>query len=324
MLMRSNIIITVSAYTNGGLYMQVEIYADVVFLINFIMDYFIFWIAGKLSRMNASKLRLVLGSAAGSGLYCLIVFVPFLNRFYGILSAIIILIISIMITYNPKKIKQFLSLIIFSNIAAFSIGGISIALFYYTNIGETIGNFISISIENFSFKILIAATAISYIILKFVFKWISKVLIKKQSFYHINITLNNENVNINALVDTGNTLLDPISKSPVIIVEFDKLKKFLPEAMQLIFSDNNENNLSLIFEIVEGSEIANRMRMIPFRSLGTEEGMLIGFKPDRVEIVNAEKENIFLEDVIIGIYNKTLSKNGDYEALLNPAVLSGV
>ena len=42
---------------------------------------------------------------------------------------------------------------------------------------------------------------------------------------------------------------------------------------------------------------------------------LIGFKPDFIEIDN-DNEKKDISDVIIGIYNKALSKNEKYRALL--------
>jgi stage II sporulation protein GA (sporulation sigma-E factor processing peptidase) len=44
--------------------------------------------------------------------------------------------------------------------------------------------------------------------------------------------------------------------------------------------------------------------------------MLIGFKPDYIEVgENTEKKGV--TDVIVGIYNRALSKNNNYNALLS-------
>jgi stage II sporulation protein GA (sporulation sigma-E factor processing peptidase) len=60
-----------------------------------------------------------------------------------------------------------------------------------------------------------------------------------------------------------------------------------------------------------------RLRVIPFEALGTENGMLVGFKPDSVYI-EKDAETKSIKDIIIAIYSKKLSKNGDYKALLHP------
>ena len=63
------------------------------------------------------------------------------------------------------------------------------------------------------------------------------------------------------------------------------------------------------------SEYISKLKLIPFSSLGKQNGMLIGIKPDYIKIKTEEKENK-IENVIIGIYNKSLTKKGEYQALI--------
>lgn len=55
--------------------------------------------------------------------------------------------------------------------------------------------------------------------------------------------------------------------------------------------------------------------MIPYSSLGKQNGMLIGIKADWL-IVKQEDVEQKKENVIIGIYNKSLTKKGEYRALM--------
>ena len=67
-------------------------------------------------------------------------------------------------------------------------------------------------------------------------------------------------------------------------------------------------------ENIEG-EYISKLRLIPFSSLGTPNGMLIGTKVDKIKI-EFEEEEIEATNVIVGIYNKSLTKNGLYNALI--------
>jgi stage II sporulation protein GA (sporulation sigma-E factor processing peptidase) len=60
--------------------------------------------------------------------------------------------------------------------------------------------------------------------------------------------------------------------------------------------------------------------VIPFSSLGTPNGMLLGFKPDQVEILEKDDTIKVLQDVVIGIYNQRLSRDNKYQALLHPDI----
>lgn len=58
-----------------------------------------------------------------------------------------------------------------------------------------------------------------------------------------------------------------------------------------------------------------KLKLIPFSSLGKQNGMLIGIKPEFV-LIKKEEEEFKKENIIIGIYNKSLTKRGEYRALV--------
>ncbi|MBZ4667939.1 MAG: Sporulation factor SpoIIGA, partial [Defluviitaleaceae bacterium] len=64
-----------SSIINGGSItmerpFQIEIYADVVFFLNLVMDYFILWIVSKIIKKKVSFKRLLLGAFLGALFYC--------------------------------------------------------------------------------------------------------------------------------------------------------------------------------------------------------------------------------------------------------------
>ena len=69
-----------------------------------------------------------------------------------------------------------------------------------------------------------------------------------------------------------------------------------------------------------GSQWATRFRLIPFSSIGKSNGILVGFKPDKI-IVKTNEEVFEIKESIVGIYNNILSSEGNYSALLNPDIL---
>ena len=62
-------------------------------------------------------------------------------------------------------------------------------------------------------------------------------------------------------------------------------------------------------------EYISRLKVIPFSSLGKQNGMLLGIKADKV-IIKSDEEEKENDNVIIGIYDKSLTKRGEYRALL--------
>ncbi|MDR1537878.1 MAG: sigma-E processing peptidase SpoIIGA [Clostridiales bacterium] len=311
----------VLAFLSGGEAMQLEVYADVVFFINFAMDCLILWVAGKLSRSRARLWRLLLGSGLMALMYCAMVFVADLHIFYHMASAVLMLMIGVWVAYLPTKAIAFIKLIAMSYAASFFIGGIGTALFYSTQFNNILGSIADVTVNHFSLPILVIASVTFYAVFKIASVWLDSRALKRQLCLSVRIFFGERECEFNALVDTGNSLRDPLSHCPVIVAEFDSVKNFLPDSMKLIFYEKQENDLQHLLAGAEGSTFSGRLRMIPYESLGRKNGLLIGFRPDKVEIDNG-KGVILLQDVVIGIYNFTLSSDGGYQGLLNPEMIA--
>ncbi len=142
---------------------------------------------------------------------------------------------------------------------------------------------------------------------------------KKDMYCNIKIKLNNEEIKTKAMIDSGNMLKEPITGTPVIVVESTLLEGAIPHEIlknleQIIGGDFNK-----IDEEIK-KEYMTKLKLIPYSSLGKQNGMLLGIKPDFIEI---QKEENFekIDNVIIGIYNKSLTKKGEYRALVGIELL---
>ena len=75
-------------------------------------------------------------------------------------------------------------------------------------------------------------------------------------------------------------------------------------------------------ENINLGEYISKIRLIPFTSLGKENGMLTGIRFDMARI---ETDEIIKEknNIIVGIYNKKLTKDNKYNALIGLNLLEG-
>lgn len=122
-------------------------------------------------------------------------------------------------------------------------------------------------------------------------------------------------MHIHAIVDSGNLLKEPITGADVIVVEKNKLE----EVVEKSILDNLQNIISGEYEFLN-EEYISSFRLIPFSSLGKQNGMLLGFKPDYVEIeFDGIKRN--LDNIVIGIYEKEITKNEEYTGLVGLDIL---
>ena len=125
----------------------------------------------------------------------------------------------------------------------------------------------------------------------------------------IKVDINNNQFETNVIIDTGNFLREPITRAPVIVIEKQELSNIIPHYIL-----ENLDNI-VMGQDVELDEYSSRIRIIPFTSLGKENGILLGLKADNV-IVKLEENSIKISNAIIAIYNGILNKTGKYHGLI--------
>lgn len=289
------------------------VYIDVLFAVNMIINYLLLLATARIAKQSTSALRIALGSFAGA-VYAVCMFFPQIKALYTVAAKIAVSFILVAITFTIRKPRTFFKTVFVFYITSFIFGGISLGIFYFTGAGT--GTVISNGIfyYNLPLRMLIISSAIAYGVIRTVWKVYKSD--KMRDYRKVDIYLHGKNVSLNALVDTGNMLSDPLTQTPVVVAEFERLQDILPQDFNTLYEELHDSPESIILSD-SISDMASRLRIIPFSSLGTADGMLLGFKPDAVKIGKQ-----VTEDIIIGIYGNHLSKNKDYDALLNPEIIS--
>ncbi|MDR1066072.1 MAG: sigma-E processing peptidase SpoIIGA [Clostridiales bacterium] len=295
---------------------SLTIYADVVFLINFVMDSFILWLSGMIARRRQRPVFTILGGFVMALCYMPAMFLAGSAAINVIISAVA-LSLGVVIALRPAKFREFVKQTVITCVAAFAIGGMGMALFYFTNFPVLIGDAISYTVSRFSLKILIASSSSIYIAAKLLIAWQKRMAIKRRAFYPVRICCGERDAQFTALMDTGNSLRDPLGDCPVLIAEFTAVERFLPKSVNIVFRANKDCDIAEILNTVDDAPFMSRARVIPFSSLGKQNGMLLGFRPDYIEITNDDR-SITLDNVVVGVYSRELSGDGTYHGLLSP------
>ncbi|HCJ57523.1 sigma-E processing peptidase SpoIIGA [Lutispora sp.] len=295
------------------------VYGDVIFVENLVMNCIILFSTAKLTRSRYKKLNIFLASIIGS-VYSVFYYFPGYEYLYTWFLKLIFSLFIIALAFTPYNLKEFGRAIAVFYIVSLIFGGAAFGVFYFIN-GIKFSYQGIFYMESFPVKLLFASILSAYIIIKISWGYIVSKIRREKILMDVSVLQENKKIYLVALVDTGNSLTDPITNLPVLIAEYEIVKELLPEEIQRIFEENKDNNLNVIASVLSKSEWMTKFRFIPFKSLGNENGMLIGFKPDAINVEDKNtKKNI--KDIIIAIYNKKLSKDGEYNALLHPDILS--
>jgi len=293
------------------------LYADMLFLINFIMNLFVLWIVRKITRSKKKIRWLLLGAGVMSLMYTAIVAVYALRFANVLLSSVIILAVGVLVTFGYTGRRSFIKQMLAAYIITFVVGGLGMSLFFLTDLPYAVHFLVSDMgfARAISWQLVLAGTAVSYVLIKLCIKFYEHHTLKRQLLCNVQICMGENEAAFDALVDTGHTLKDPLSQAPVIIGEFEQVKDLLPDRLKVLFYENNETKLTELVSCAEDT-FYKRIRMIPFVSLGRTNGMLIAFRPDMVHVQGIK------HDAIVGIYNNKLCQSGRYHGLLSPELIS--
>ncbi|MGL6174300.1 MAG: sigma-E processing peptidase SpoIIGA [Cellulosilyticaceae bacterium] len=289
--------------------MQV-IYIDILFLINFIMDCMIFYIAIQIGGNKISYLRLLAGSAIASLAYCGIIYFPILQKLPVYIYYLFIPVIPILYMFKPTTIKDFIKEFIICTMSAFVIGGGSFS-FYYLIVQLKINS-------NLVTVIPVIVGGLICIVVTLSFKWIRRMIILPRFSYQAIIYNINKKENLEGIVDTGNCLYTLISHKPVSIIEYEKAKKLLKQnQIELIETCLRDG---IIETISKKNTVSIPVYIIPFKSLGCKEGVILGVEIEQIKIIKNNYEQV-CNKCVIGICFEPIFKECKYQMLIHPELI---
>ena len=252
--------------------MEKTVYADLLFLINFSMDFLCFYISSKILSFKLSPLRAVIGSALG-GVYS--VAVLFLPSFYGLSFLIDIAVgflMCLVVWGIARRGDVFLGFMLYFAVSM-ALGGFMTAIFNLLNrLGFDkidVGSGDGISVWLFAIIALISG-AVTLIGGRFFRRRSS------ERSAELEISYGGRTKRISAFVDTGNLLSEPISGKPCVIADVKELDGFLPSE---ILSASARGGVTLL---ASGAHARN-IRLVP-AATATGEGLLVALKVDKMRI----------------------------------------
>lgn len=295
------------------------VYIESLLVTNFIINFIILYVVGKITRTKIQKIKLVISALVGAA-YTLIVFFPDFHFMGKFIIKFSISILMTVLAYSPEKLQDFLKQIFSFYLVSFMFAGSIIGIFYILNNNPYL--------IRFSFKdsrellvYLIIGVGIGVLFLLAIIKFYRHKLNKDNLLTSLEIGLKDRKINLTALIDTGNSLKEPITQKPVIIVEYSALENILPNSLRSMFLKKQELDLNVVGRVMEDVGDDMYLRLIPFKSIGKDSGILIGFKPDLINIYLEDEIRKIEDETIVAIYNGKLDESGGYSGLLHPELL---
>lgn len=287
------------------------VYVDVVLLENLCMNYIILFGTGYIIKLKIKHWRILVSSSIGA-VYAILAYMGIFPLYANIVAKIILSLCMVYIAFNPKNIKAIIKELALFYLVSFALGGCAFALLYIVR-PQDIFMKDGVYIGTYPLKIALLGGVVGFIITYVAFKVVKTRMNKNELIYEIVLKINEKELTTKVMLDTGNMLKDPISNNPVILIE----KKILYDILPKELLENTKNMLGGDFKNNDDleNEYRTRLRIIPFTSVGKQNGMMLGIKVDEIKIIT-DIDEIINTNAIVCVYEKEFSKRGKYFGIM--------
>lgn len=305
--------------------MYLEVYPDVIFVLNFFLDYLILFILKKVNRRNSSVKRRILASVIGAVAAVIVGIFPWMNImirfiFMNVVTSVLMLLVAFQGMKKAEIIKQVITLYLIT----YFIGGLINSIYYDTNVRlqlVNLGNSLLFSNISWEFVIIIMLLLVpAFLLLLWLYRCYQSNV---REVLDVELHYQEKIHRTKGFVDSGNCLYDPIFKKPVIIIENTLLEYLLaPELRQEIETIKNNMEGKETGDVQFNMENIKRLnlRIIPFQSIGKPQGIMLGLVLDKV-FIHKEKVTLCSEKVTAAISENHLSVKDEYHIILHKELL---
>ncbi|MGI6329993.1 MAG: sigma-E processing peptidase SpoIIGA [Bacilli bacterium] len=262
-----------------------KIYLDLIFILNFLFDFLLLLVVGIILRRN-SKITRLLGGAFIGGLSILVLFLTITSLELFIIK-IIISILMVIATFGYKDLRYTCRNLFYLYTVSLLLGG----FLYFLNLEFSYRQDGLIFYHNGLSINWILLLILSPIILYVYLKQALNLKNNYSNYYLVDIYFKNgTKKKFSAFLDTGNKLIDPYFKRPIILVNKKEINNLYQEKEILLVPYDTLNNHSLLKCII----------------------------PEKIEIVGVG----IRKKVLIGISEKNINLDG-IDCILHAKLLEG-
>lgn len=257
--------------------MKQTVYVDVLLAINFFINYFLLLSTSRIMRCEIKRVNICLAAIVGAA-SSLSIFLPTMHFLINAAFKLAVSGVMVLTAFGKQKPKIFFRYCLVMCAVTFSFGGAMLALWittapngmYYRN---------GIAYFNVSPEFIIVVTIVCYSVITIVGRIINRRE-RYQARIKAELFCGDKIAKLTLIADTGNSLSEPFSGYPVIVVKREAVKCVLPKGFDELTKTGNLFNS------------CTNCRVIPYNSVGGG-GLLIAFLPEKITaVLNKNKKEI--------------------------------
>ncbi|HZG70830.1 MAG TPA: sigma-E processing peptidase SpoIIGA [Chondromyces sp.] len=300
------------------------LYLDVIWLLNFLVDSLLLWMAAIFLKRPIKWLRIMAGGLLGSLLVILSV-TPLAHLAGEPASKFFVSVLMVLLAFGYKRFRYFSTNLLTLYFATFLTGGFLIGTHYFIQFDFELGSSVLLaSAKGFgdpiSWLFVMFGLPVAWYFSKTRVEDLQTVNIQYEQLIDVQVKINEIDFTLKGLIDSGNQLQDPLSKWPVMVVSLIPLKEELPVEIQEATSDPD---LLMAGKIDLSPEWTERIRFIPAQTIGKSGQLLPAFKPDEIILIKGENRTS-IKKALISFTSQTLSADDAFTCIVHPKMALGL
>lgn len=294
-------------------------YLDLDLMINGIMDLFLLLLTARLLSTSPSFYRLLGGVLIGE-------FPVLLSAFSSVqsllmLSKFLTPFAMVWVSFTKVGIRTYIKRLTLFWILSVGLGGGVYALWGWVEFDGGPSDALRLGVQNF--WVLPLGSLLWWGGQKVSLNWLSNVRKLKANVYDVLIDFGEHSkpIKVKALLDTGNQLRDPLTGTPVLLVEEEIAVAGMPLDWQTIIQGSwRDLDDPWPWLWKEDSSWMKTFVFIPYQAVG-HKSYLLGVRPQRISVgSSSEPQDI---RATLALVQHSLSQDGAFQALLHPEHVQG-
>ncbi len=300
--------------------MPMTLYIDVIWFLNLSIDYLLLALTALVLKRPFQHARMI-GSALFASCNVFFLFTPLATLFYHPITKLLYSAVIVLIAFGFKRTSYYIQGLLMFYFVTFMTGGALFALHFFGQTELKFVNEMTMTSRGYfgsgiSWLFVVIGFPLVWWFSKKRFETIEWKNVQYDQLVDVEIKISDHVFRTKGLIDSGNQLVDPLTKKPVMIIEAALLYPFFhKDAVDYIMNFHEREE-----EQDEQNPLIERATIIPYRVIGQSSPFLSGVRPDKVTIYD-KKQCIETANVILGLENRELSPDGAFRTIVHPKLV---
>lgn len=289
-------------------------YVEDLLALNIALNTFLLFLTSRLVGKAVKRRRLLAGGCLAA-MYSLVVYVPEHVWLTSWTVKVAVSLLVIIVVFRPVRFADLPRLCGAFFLTAFFLAGAIFALHFYGGANTYIsGGVFYVTPPSPGLLFSGALVTVSLVFGVWIF-WEGR-RVRNRLRYRLILRDHGKDVEIPAILDTGNNLRDPLSGKALCIATYSAARELLPDVLCHAFETGRDPVSTL--SALDG-RAGSRFAVVPYRTLEGG-GLLVTYRPDAVYLLDGEQRRL-LAGAAIALTGRKFFPDDSLAALLHPEAL---